>query len=76
LPLFIEALCDIDLIDFLELLSSLNSSLEDITKFLFVPSFKFGFNIFQSLLEHAHFSALNIQILFPPFVNVTGEFGV
>ena len=61
LPLHNEALCDVDLIDILELLLSLSFGFEDISKFLFVPSFKMGFDMFKFLLEHVHFCALNIQ---------------
>jgi len=76
LPLFGEAFCNANLIDFLKLLLSFFFGLEDIAKYLFVPSFKFGFYVFKFLLEHEHFRALNVQLLSPPFINVTSEFRV
>jgi len=72
---FGEAFCDVDLIDLLELLLSFSFGFEDISKFLFVPSFNMGFDMLKFLLEHVHFCALNIQILSPPFINVILKLG-
>jgi len=69
-------ICDVDLIDLLELLLSFCFCVEDIAKFLFVPIFRSGFDVFEFLLEHEHYSASNVQILSPPFVNIIGEFRV
>ena len=74
--LFSEALCDVNLIDLLENLISFSFGFEDISKFLFVPIFKMRFDVFKFLLEHKHFCTLNIQLLSPPFINVTSEFRV